>query len=79
MLSLNLDTPGLARHYEESSSDRQFKVGKVLVEKLGVRTGDSVLDVGSGTGLLAGSRTPPTSATAGDAPGSSAPRTASIA
>lgn len=52
-LSLNLDTPNLARHYEEASSDRQFKAGKVLVEKLGVRTGESVLDVGSGTGLLA--------------------------
>jgi arsenite methyltransferase len=52
-LSLNLDTPDLARHYEEASSDRQFKAGKVLVEKLGVNAGESVLDVGSGTGLLA--------------------------
>jgi arsenite methyltransferase len=52
-LSLTLDTLDLARHYEDVSSNRQFKAGKILVEKLGIRTGDRVLDVGSGTGLLA--------------------------
>jgi arsenite methyltransferase len=52
-LSLSLDTLDLARHYEDVSSNRQFKAGKILVEKLGVHRGDRVLDVGSGTGLLA--------------------------
>lgn len=52
-LSLSLDTLDLARHYEDVSSNRQFKAGKILVEKLGIHEGDRVLDVGSGTGLLA--------------------------
>jgi len=52
-LSLALDTPDLAEHYERASFDRQFKAGKTLIERLGVRSGDRVLDVGSGTGLLA--------------------------
>jgi len=52
-LSLVLDTPELAEHYEKASVDRQFKAGKQLIERVGVRAGDRVLDVGSGTGLLA--------------------------
>jgi len=52
-LSLVLDTPDLAAHYERNSVDRQFKAGKRLIERIGVRPGQSVLDVGSGTGLLA--------------------------
>jgi len=52
-LSLTLDTVDLARHYENVSSNRQFQAGKILVEKLGIQGGDRVLDVGSGTGLLA--------------------------
>jgi arsenite methyltransferase len=52
-LSLALDTPDLAHHYERVSADRQFLAGKNLVAKLGIRQGHSVLDVGSGTGLLA--------------------------
>ncbi|HTV25074.1 MAG TPA: methyltransferase domain-containing protein, partial [Polyangiaceae bacterium] len=52
-LSLGLDTPSLARHYEEVSRDRQFKAGQVLIERLHVTPGQRVLDVGSGTGLLA--------------------------
>jgi arsenite methyltransferase len=52
-LSLSLDTPDLARHYEEASSSRQLRAGKILVEKLGLGPGARVLDIGSGTGLLA--------------------------
>jgi arsenite methyltransferase len=52
-LSLALDTPDLARHYENVSADRQFKAGRALIEKLDIRAGQHVLDVGSGTGLLA--------------------------
>ena len=52
-LSLALDTPDLARHYEQVSAERQFKAGRRLIEALRLRTGEQVLDVGSGTGLLA--------------------------
>lgn len=52
-LSLVLDTPELAQHYEQASADRQFKAGQVLVSALGIQRGERVLDVGSGTGLLA--------------------------
>jgi len=52
-LSLVLDTPALAEHYEQVSLDRQFAHGKKLVAKLGIASGERALDVGSGTGLLA--------------------------
>jgi arsenite methyltransferase len=52
-LSLNLDTPALAQHYEQVSIDRQFKAGQLLVERLRIEPGERVLDVGSGTGILA--------------------------
>jgi ubiquinone/menaquinone biosynthesis C-methylase UbiE len=52
-LSLAYDTRDLALHYEEISADRQFRFGKTLVEALGIGPGNRVLDIGSGTGLLA--------------------------
>ncbi len=52
-LSLNFDTPDLARKYEERSVDRQFRHGQQLVADLGIRSGEHVLDLGTGTGLLA--------------------------
>lgn len=52
-LSLTLDTKELAERYDELSADRQFKAGQALVELLGIKAGDRVLDIGSGTGLLA--------------------------
>ncbi|WP_437730860.1 class I SAM-dependent methyltransferase [Sorangium sp. So ce1335] len=51
-ISLALDTPELAQAYEHGS-DRQFNHGKLLIEALGVRPGQRVLDVGAGTGRLA--------------------------
>jgi arsenite methyltransferase len=52
-LSLALDTPDLARYYEQASVDRQFKAGRQLIERLRIKPGEQVLDVGTGTGLLA--------------------------
>ncbi|HSY20603.1 MAG TPA: methyltransferase domain-containing protein [Polyangiaceae bacterium] len=52
-IQLNLDTPELAKRYDDLSADRQFKAGRKLVERLRVGPGDRVLDVGAGTGLVA--------------------------
>jgi arsenite methyltransferase len=48
-----LDTQELAHHYEQVSTAHQFKAGQLLIEQLAVTRGENVLDVGSGTGLLA--------------------------
>jgi arsenite methyltransferase len=46
------DSPELAQKYDRLS-DSQFEGGKRLVERLGLKSGDRVLDVGCGTGRLA--------------------------
>jgi len=52
-VSLTLDTQELAHHYERVSAAHQFKAGQILIEELAITLGEKVLDVGSGTGLLA--------------------------
>jgi SAM-dependent methyltransferase len=52
-ISFDSDTEHLAREYERVSAERQFQVGKRLLEQLRIRAGENVLDIGAGTGLLA--------------------------
>jgi ubiquinone/menaquinone biosynthesis C-methylase UbiE len=52
MVSLQLDTPELAATYDVVGQ-RQFSHGKLLIQDLGIKAGERVLDVGAGTGLLA--------------------------
>ena len=52
-VKLVFDTEILAHNYERLSADRQYKSGQSLISELGVAPGERVLDVGSGTGLLA--------------------------
>jgi ubiquinone/menaquinone biosynthesis C-methylase UbiE len=51
-ISLKQDTPELARTYERAGIV-QFHHGKILIGPLALRSGEHVLDIGTGTGRLA--------------------------
>ena len=52
-VSLSLDTEDLAQRYERISADRQFRGGQELLRELALAPGETVLDIGCGTGMLA--------------------------
>lgn len=51
--TLTNDTSELARRYDRISAERQLRSGKALIAELGIVPGEHLLDIGSGTGLLA--------------------------
>ena len=50
-VSLQSDSPEMAETYN-ATSIHQFNNGKILIESLNLRLGESILDVGAGTGQL---------------------------
>jgi arsenite methyltransferase len=52
-VSLSLDTEDLAQRYERISAQRQFRLGQELLRELKLAPGETVLDIGCGTGMLA--------------------------
>lgn len=52
MVSLTVDTPELAKIYD-IRGQRQYSHGRLLIADLAVHPGHRVLDIGTGTGLLA--------------------------
>ena len=52
-ISLSLDSEELALLYERASANQQVLIGKSLIASLAPAPGQHILDVGSGTGLLA--------------------------
>ncbi|MGC1192158.1 MAG: methyltransferase domain-containing protein [Candidatus Binatus sp.] len=52
-VSLSLDTEDLAQRYDRISADRQFRGGQEMLRELALNPGETVLDIGCGTGMLA--------------------------
>lgn len=52
MSEIDWDTPENAENYDQNC-DHQFQKGQTLIEMMRIKSGDSVLDIGCGTGWQA--------------------------